>query len=327
MHINTLWLFIGGEAFLLIVLALGILLISRASQRRRDRKAAMHLVGVIKKNEAQRLEQTKEVLSRRFGLGGEVLEKTTHAMIKAEKLLYQRIINTYVKRDVTSLREMNIDVEANTEPFRNLEDPAGSAPSANLGDITGNEQDGNADALRAENQTLKQELQITMETMSRMLGEYSSMFTDGTQEAPPAPVTTQMVDEGPSGDGANEEKDTMDTVAEGDDADLFAMDDGIEALEELQGFDADDTSRSSGHTSPVPAAGQPDADATVVTTPPKNAEIDLGDGDLDDIFSLDDAEPERKTMLDENGQPIDGELADIWADALNEQETEESAGK
>ncbi len=327
MYISTLWLFIGGEVFLVLALTLGILLISRASQRRRERKAAMYLVGVIKENEAPRLEQTKEVLSRRFGLGGEGLTTTTHAVMRAEKLLYQRIINMYVKRDVISLREMNIDVEANTEPFRNLEDPAGSAPSADLGDIPGSEHDGNADALRAENQALKQELQITMETMSRMLGEYASVFGGSTQGAPQTPIMTQMIDEGPNGDEANEAEDTMNSAEEGDDADLFAMDADIEGLDEIQGFDLDEASRDSGHTSPEPAGDQLDADATVVTTPPASEEIDLADEDLDDIFAPDHSEPERKPMLDENGESIDDELADIWADALNEQESEESKGK
>ncbi len=327
MHISTLWLFIGGEVFLVLALALGILLISRVSQRRRDRKAAMYLVGIIKENEAQRLEQTKEVLSRRFGLGGEGLEKTTHAVIRAEKLLYQRIINMYVKRDVISLREMNIDVEANTEPFRNLEGPDESAPSADLGDIPGSEHGGNVDALRAENQALKQELQITMETMSRMLDEYASMFGGGPQEPPQAHVMGQMIDEGQTEDKAYEAEDAMETTEEGDDADLFAMDDGIEGLEEIQGFDLDEASRDSGHTSPEPAGDQLDADATVVTTPPASEEIDMADEDLDDIFAPDHTESERKPILDENGEPIDDELADIWADALNEQESEESKRK
>ncbi len=330
MHIGTLWLILTGEVILVLVLALGALLISRALQRRRDRKAAMYLVGVIKENEAQRQEQTSEVLNKRFGLSGNDLKQAIHTVMHAEKLLYQRIINMYIKRDVICLRELNIDVEAVTEPFRTLEDLTDTAASPDPGGSSADAQNGDEDALRAENLALKQELQITMETMSRMLGEYASMFGGETQGSLQAPVMNQILDETEVSNGLAEAQDNVETGASTGE-DLFAMGGDLDGLEELQGFDEDETLQGNGDTGLATDHDQPDqvldTDATVVATPPMGGEIDLADEDLDDIFASAEPKPEKAPMLDENGEPIDGELADLWADAFNEQENEESGNK
>lgn len=346
MHIDLLWLFIAGEAFLVLMLVMVGLLVSRMSQRRRDRMAAMHLVGVIKEGETKRHEQTRELLSQRFGLSGDTLDTSVHDLMRAEKLLYQRIINMYVKRDVVSLRELNIDVEAVTEPLHQLDASAApAAPSADIGN-TSAEGGGDADSLRAENAALKQELQITMETMSRMLGEYAAMFGGPGHVMGETPIMNQMLEETPAdGDMAPSEADAND----------LSMEEELEGLEELQDFDESGEDIDAGREDfdaggeDIDAGGEDiaaasgavdigatdviaeddDLDATVVATP-QAGEIDLSDEDLDDIFApaeSDDDAAENQPMLDENGQPIEDELADMWSEAFNEQEGEKADDK
>ncbi len=315
MQISTFWLFIIAELFLALSIAVSILLYGRISQKRKDRKAAMHLVGFIKENDAKRQEEIESFLSSKFSLDGEKLGQARHGLSQAEKRLYQRIVNMYIKRDEVALKEMHIDVEGITESLYQLDAGASAAAgSSSAGSENGG--DANSNALRAENDALKAELQITMETMSRMLSEYASMFGGTPQNLPDAPTMTQMLDEG--------DLPEADEIVADLEEDSFSSDEPLEELETLEDIDDLDIETPNG-PDPVTEAPQ-DPDATVVS----NDEFDLSDlagDDADDFDILDDVAEEKTPMLDENGEEIDDDLADMWADAFEEEESDKSADK
>jgi hypothetical protein len=287
-EIQLVWLLIGGELLLVLAVALAALLIMGARRRRQDRASALKLIQSTKEREAQRKEETSQWLQQKFGLSGEALERALHDMLKAEKLLIQRVVNLYVKRDRISLHELNIDVEAVGDPYRKLE--ISDAPVAAAGEESAAASDGDNDALRMENENLKQELQITMETMSRMLGEYASMFgSSQAQGAAAAPPPTAMDDD-------------LDAEMDGGlGADLDAELEDLEDLEDL--------------TDPPPS-----------TSTDETVQVDLSDDDIANIFGDDDlsaAEPQAPARTDAEGNAMDDELADMWADALDEQDQDE----
>lgn len=331
-EIGLMWLLIAAEVFLVLLVAVISLLWMNARRRRADRQAAMFLVGVVKEREAERVAATREVLEQRFGYSGDALETKIREIIRTEKLLFQRVINMYVKRDVISMRELNIDVETVTEPFRTLDVQAGStaAPAASAGSLSDEE----AHVLRNDNESLKQELQITMETMSRMLGEYASMFGGGSQSAMQAEAMQQALS-GSADDDLAEESDIGLAAAS-----ASAGEEVLQELDDDLGGDADEL-MSFEEPDPEDAAVDPNDETVLVNAA---APVDLGtdgpelsDEDLDALFDEDGdlfAEPEAtkdSTGTQQSDKDLgelaemDDELADIWADALGEQEEGEAA--
>jgi hypothetical protein len=323
MHISLIGLLVAGEVFLLLLVALIALLLVNMIRRRRDRQAALYLVSIVKEAEGKRLDETRSLLEAKYGYKDEALVNTAHNIMQAEKLLYQRIINMYVKRDVISLRELNIDVEAVTEPFRTLALAEITAPAhAPQSDQVGGDE---AERLSRENAALKQELQITMETMSRMLGEYASMFGGGPQAQVQSDTMQQVL----------EADDGTEALNNGFDADMAfdigAADDeqleSVEALGDLaldQGGDVSQTPATADDATVMLDAGTDlealDDDAFSSTS----GEDDLSFDQFDSVFDAADEQAAASEPVTSDGEePMDDELADIWADALAEQDDAE----
>jgi hypothetical protein len=316
--VNLAWVLIVGEILLLLSAALLTLLVVNANRRRRDRQAARYLVGVVKDNEALRLADTREFLREVYGYRDEELERHARDIVHAEKTLFQRVINMYVRRDVISLREFNIDVEAVTEPLRGLR-PAGASSTPIQGEASDGGDPQQQDALKAENEALKTELKITMETMSRMLNEYASMF--GTDSSGQEAAGAALPEPTPSDFDREEAEAAIDAEQVGAaTSDPAVRAEDVEGLDELSGFDTV-------VAEPLRETGQSNSDATVVLTKQSGPAdgTDLAPEGIDlmgDEFGAADADnpPAASAAADE---PTDEELADIWAEALAEQEAVE----
>jgi subtilisin family serine protease len=325
MHISLIGLLIAGEIFLVVLIAWLSLLWINMHRRRRDRQAALYLVGVIKNNEGKRLDETRALLENKYGYNGSALAETAQAIVRAEKLLYQRVINMYVKRDVVCMRELNIDIEAASEPLRALEVASGDG-SLQVA-VADNAEGGDRAQLREENAALKQELQITMETMSRMLGEYASMFGGGPESQTQSGAMQQMLveneAEGLDNDGFGEEgefdsetgmAETMDGLDELDD---LALDDSIELPQQASSQEAS-----------ADATVMLDADDADLQALDDDVFSGAGDEDLsfdefDKAFDIDESASTETAASDTGDESMDGELADMWADAMAEQDETE----
>jgi hypothetical protein len=160
--------------FVALVLGVGILV-----KKRRDHGAAVTLIARIKEDESRRKGETAKIMEKQHGLQGDVLDKTVKKISREEKLFYQNMINLYLRRDADSLMNLNVDFEGAVEPYRTLDvSPGGATEGA--GDAGSVEESEEMERLRQENERLSDELRITMDTMGRMLNEYSSMFAGGS---------------------------------------------------------------------------------------------------------------------------------------------------
>jgi hypothetical protein len=307
--IAVAWLWLGGELLLVLGVALLVLLIGVARRRRRDRRAAMHLVGAVKAAAPGRRAETRALLEGPYGYSGEPLAQALHDIMRAETQLYQRVIDMYVKRDAAALRELLADIQALSAPLRGLRVPTGTPAATGAEGAATN---GELARLQGENESLQQELQITMETMSRMLSEYASMIGGGPEtlvesktlqgmlSGAAGAVTVAGVASGPTGGGE---------AALGD----------LGALEELPGLsgpgagmDWDDAILSGGD-----ASGEVGAD---LAPDRGHDEWDLAEG-----TEIDSADNRRgggqiggaATATKTGGGT--GDLDDIWAAALEEQ--------
>jgi hypothetical protein len=313
-EIGIAWLWLGGELLLMLAVALLVLLIRAARRRRRDRRAAMHLVGVVKAAVAGRRAETRALLEEPYGYSGEALAETLDTIMGAETQLYQRVISMYLRRDAAALRKLHGDVEALSAPLRGLQVPAGARAA---GGGAGPSADEEVARVRAENESLQQELQITMETMSRMLSEYSSMIGGGPETVDQADTLKGML---ASATGAAPVPEAA-APPEGSGGGLGDLGE-LEELTGLGGLDADmawdGAARGAEHSRDTGADQAPDQghDEWDLT---RGMPIDLSDGVLAEVQP-----PEGGTA----GRDKDAELDDVWAAALEEQETtEKSAGR
>lgn len=149
-------------------------------RKRRDRAAASRLIQKIKEDVARRKEETKKLMQHKFGFEQDVAEEIAIKSGREERKFYQNVINCYLRREAMSFENLNIDFEGAVDPYRTLEPPGLGGESA--GDVELVNESEEIRRLKIENQRLSDEVGVTMQTMSRMLDEYSSMFAGGTTD-------------------------------------------------------------------------------------------------------------------------------------------------
>ncbi|HHH38460.1 MAG TPA: hypothetical protein ENK50_02645 [Sedimenticola sp.] len=185
MQLSSLTLMTLGELLLVTSVATLLMLILAVVRKRRDRSAAGDLITRIKADETRRESETRAFLEQNLGIGGEALEPLVKRIGREEKRFYQTLINLYLKRDAGALANLQEAYEEATAPYRSLDiekgTDGGDIVPATLDPAAG-EEAAEVARLREQNEQLSEELRITMDTMGRMLSEYSSMYAGGEGE-------------------------------------------------------------------------------------------------------------------------------------------------
>ncbi|MCB1858190.1 MAG: hypothetical protein KDI63_07960 [Gammaproteobacteria bacterium] len=179
-EINTLLLLFFVETLLVCLVVLLVIVALSMVRKRRERAAVRGLISRIKDDDERRHNETRELLQQCYFLPPETAEAVADEMGREEKRLYQALINLYLRRDASALANINTVVEATLAPYRKLPIPAPGDKSVQ------DDQTADLEHLRDENERLKTELGVTMETMGRMLNEYSSMYGGGNREDQPS---------------------------------------------------------------------------------------------------------------------------------------------
>jgi hypothetical protein len=168
---------LGAEVLLLLLVAMGVVIVRGRSAKRRDRDAMRALIARVKKGKPEREKVIEQFLMQRMSLEGEALEHSRVAMLRAEMALLQRFVAVYRDRDARLAGRFDSEIVAALEPYHALSATAAAMPEADEA-IAGDE----VERLKKDIARLEDELRITMETMSRMLNEYSTMFAGGTPD-------------------------------------------------------------------------------------------------------------------------------------------------
>ncbi len=164
------------------------------SRKQKDKQAARTLVDRIKEDRSRRKEETRKVLVSRYGLDDAAAKELSTQIDRGERYFYQMMINAYLKRDYLVMENLNVEFESSVEPYRTLEvsgpvkvtekevaEAEEGLPADTVTPAAEEQPSVSAECerLKVENTRLSQELRITMETMGRMLNEYSNMFGGG----------------------------------------------------------------------------------------------------------------------------------------------------
>ena len=183
-----------AEGVLLLLALLTVSWFRDNARRRRDDQAIETLVARVNQGRAQRESAIEGFLTERMQMSGAPLEQAKVAMVRGELALLQRFAGIYRRRDADAAARFDSELIAALAPYQELEAYAeplqGEHRALDHAEI---------EALRAENTRLSEELTVTMETMSRMLNEYSTLFAGGAPGGSVSsanPVTGDATDAG-----------------------------------------------------------------------------------------------------------------------------------
>ncbi len=165
-------LFMGLLELVLILLAVDVVIVVRSVVRRRREKASVdRLVTIVRQDAERRKKETCNLLEKKYGYSGEQLEHATKKIVREEKRIYQTLANIFTTRDNIAIENLSILFEEAVEPYRVLDTPKLVAGDNNEpGSEDGSEE---VKRLKVLAQTLNKELEVTMNTIGRMLHEYS----------------------------------------------------------------------------------------------------------------------------------------------------------
>ncbi|MEJ2467320.1 MAG: hypothetical protein P8045_16815 [Candidatus Thiodiazotropha sp.] len=225
MELSQLSVLIMVEVIIGLVILSALLLSFALIRKRRIRSAVQHLAERVQSDKPARTKRLKTLLSEHFGYADDQLEQALHNITQAEMRLFQNLINGYMQDNQLYLQQFDVDEENLVSAYQELQPQAGSARPP----LTeGGEEEEELQRLQDENQRLSDELRVTMDTMGRMLNEYSSMFAGGND----APLTREVAT---AGDETQEEAAEREPLPEADDTeveipDLQASDMEMEVL-------------------------------------------------------------------------------------------------
>ncbi|MEW8028892.1 MAG: hypothetical protein AB2792_11330 [Candidatus Thiodiazotropha sp.] len=200
-EVSSLVALIVAEVITGLVVLSGLLVLFTLLRKGRIRKAAAHLAERVKTDKATREARLKALLQDRYQYKEAELQQTLHNMMQTEMLLYQNVINSFLKDDQVHLQQIDVDVENLVLGYQGLKVPESASSPSQVSD--GDEE---IVKLKEENERLSEELRVTMDTMGRMLNEYSTMFAGGAETAQTAasPLTEETSDSEQVDDSAAE---------------------------------------------------------------------------------------------------------------------------
>ena len=172
---SQLTVLIVAEILVALLVVSGLLVFFALMRKGRIRKAARHLAERVQNDKPQRSERLKRLLAEHYGYAGSELEQTLRNLLQSEMQLYQNIINGALKDDQLFVQQVDVDVENLVLAYQGLQ-ARQAVPAA---PAVSDEEASEMQRLQEENERLSDELRVTMDTMGRMLNEYSTMFAGG----------------------------------------------------------------------------------------------------------------------------------------------------
>ena len=312
----TLWFaLLGGEVVLILLVLLFVAWLRANAMQRRDRKAVAKLIAAVRKAKGEREKAIEQFLSTRMGMEGGPLEAQKVKTLREEMRLLQRFADIYRNRDAGGASQFFVHLEAALDPYHEL---TGSGAAA-----AGDAAEGGADMaelehLRQENARLSEELSVTMDTMSRMLSEYSTMFAGGEAIAQSAdlvlPDEPALQEESEQAPGPLMDDPIIDELA----IDQPAMDGRDSADLDSEELDIGEVLSDEASSGEVPLAGEDEHEALeisvepteeVAVDPEATMEIEALE-DLGDLDELTDLEHEPKQGGEEAAADVVAQVAD-----------------
>lgn len=308
------WWLAGAFVAEVVLLALVLLSIAYARQRaaqRRDREALVRLVARVREQRGEREAAVERFVVGGLGMDGEQAEDFRHRLLREESALLQRFIDIYRTRESALASRFDGDLFALLDAYHTIQPLAPPAAGEDPGDEeVASDQADEIARLRQENVRLEDELRITMETMSRMLNDYSAMFAAGGEKSEAFPPRFDAA--ASADDPTRPDDDPASFEGEIHEIDDSGIDDGMDTRAGAADIPVDvDDSEPEAFADRLPDA-MPPADVADAGLADAADEGDIADaGILTGSLPLDDAGPAtaaRPTAFADDIGAVDSEL-------------------
>jgi hypothetical protein len=169
-----------AEACVILLVVLVTMIWMQIKAKSKLRKAVGQLVSQIKQQSKARKEENGSFLRRSYDLTDGELVSTVEAIDKQERKFFQEMVDVLSRSDPAKITSLDASVAELINTYKGLKpksakDNSGEASEDSLAKIA---------RLQSEKENLARELEITRETMSNMIKEYSSMFGGGKDHKP-----------------------------------------------------------------------------------------------------------------------------------------------
>jgi hypothetical protein len=349
-EVSSLVALIVAEVMVGLLVLSGLLLLFTLLRKGRIRNAAVHLAERVKTDKAKREQRLKALLEDGYHYKEAELQQVLRNMMQTEMLLYQNVINGFLKDDQVHLQQIDVDVENLVLSYQGLRVPE-STPDA-TSEVSGSEDE--LVRLKEENERLSEELRVTMDTMGRMLNEYSTMFSGGTEaDQAAAPVSSPQAQESEPIEPAPMEE-GIGSIADSiiGDAPLDEVDSSLDSNTDIPDLSVDELQSSSYLESSVDSESEVSESVAVVENPsldddaaeadeevseiidevmemadamaedskPPDTHAEAGESMVDDLEKIDIEIPDADENLSDGADTAQGSLEEEWAKLLEEDE-------
>ena len=165
------------ESLILTLIIFAVVMFFVIKKRRRKLAAIALLVSQIKKQSDLRLTETGSFLKEIYQLDDEDIAKAVKSIDKSEKLLFQKLIDSYLTEDPALISSMDASVAGMIDTYKGLKPKQLEVDSSVVDEL--DDKIKQVQILEEANEKLKEELVITKATMSNMIGEFGNMFGGG----------------------------------------------------------------------------------------------------------------------------------------------------
>ena len=172
-EINALVFMAMSELLVILLVVVVGMVIVAMKRRKNDQKAAEMLIDRVKKNRTARREKIRCLLNGKYQYQDEQLDQAVRDFSKIESGFYKKLIDLYLARAYKTVAKLDQEVEAITEPYFSL-----ALPVVDVNGVSEEESECEATRLRTANERLKEELAVSMNTLGRMLSEYSDCLCE-----------------------------------------------------------------------------------------------------------------------------------------------------
>ena len=163
------------ELLALLLAIVAFLIISRMRSRGKLKKAVKALVEQIKQQSKTRTQETGSFLKELYELDEQQLSNAVSNIDKQEKKFFQRLVDVIGFNEVDKIKSIDADLAALIDVYKSLKPKIPEVKTEDSDDTLAE-----IEKLKKENASLEDELVITKNTMSDMIGEFGNMFGGGS---------------------------------------------------------------------------------------------------------------------------------------------------
>ena len=203
---NLLTIILLAEGLVVSLLLLSLMIGLKLRKRRRKRRAVTQLLSQVEHQSEVRVKETGSFLQDIYQFQDSELKVAVDTIDKHEKVFFQKVISMFLDDDTDLMISMDATMAELVGTYKNLKPKS----------LEGQNNDDSKDllkelaVLRNSNEKLKEELAITKNTMSNMIGEFGSMFGGGSDhELAKHEVVAQVKDISPNEEDTPKEVDDL----------------------------------------------------------------------------------------------------------------------